>query len=84
MKYRVYILYSEQLDRYYIGHTGEHLEERLRRHLSNHSGFTSKAKDWVVKYSEDYTTKGEAYAQEMQIKKKKSKLYIQKLISSAG
>ena len=27
-------------DQYYIGHTGEKIEERIRKHLSNHCGFT--------------------------------------------
>jgi putative endonuclease len=40
-----YILYSKELNQYYIGHTSESLEERLRKHLSNHTGFTAKAKD---------------------------------------
>jgi putative endonuclease len=28
------------------------VNQRLRRHLSDHKGFTAKAKDWVVVYSE--------------------------------
>ncbi|MGE8553535.1 MAG: GIY-YIG nuclease family protein [Chryseobacterium jejuense] len=40
-----YILYSESLEKYYIGHSCDDLQERLRKHLSNHKGFTSKAKD---------------------------------------
>ena len=38
--YIVYILYSMNADQYYIGHTGEKIEERIRKHLSNHDGFT--------------------------------------------
>ena len=84
MKYLVYILYSVELDRYYIGHTGEPIAERLRKHLSNHSGYTSKAKDWTLMLTEEYASKVQAYAREREIKRKKSKKYIQKLISSAG
>ncbi len=84
MKYLVYILYSEELGQYYIGHTGETMTERLRKHLSNHSGHTNKAKDWTLKYTEELPSKKEAYTRELEIKKKKSKIYIQKLISSAG
>ncbi|MCB9019399.1 MAG: GIY-YIG nuclease family protein [Chitinophagales bacterium] len=39
-----YILYSKDLDRYYIGHTCDQIEERLRKHLSNHKGFTAMTK----------------------------------------
>jgi putative endonuclease len=41
----VYLLFSETLDKFYIGHTEMLPEERLRKHLTNHGGFTSKAKD---------------------------------------
>ena len=80
--YHLYILYSTILDRFYIGHTGETLEERLRKHLSNHAGFTSKAKDWVVVHSEIYETKAEAYKRERQIKSWKSKKKIREMISA--
>ena len=83
MSYLVYILYSKELDRFYIGHTGEPMEERLRKHLSAHAGYTSKAKDWILKYSEVHFSKKDAYARELFIKRKKSKQFIQKLFSSA-
>lgn len=75
-----YILYSKALNQYYIGHTSEKLEERLRKHLSNHSGFTSKAKDWMIIYFEEFETKAKAYNRELEVKKWKSKIKIQKLI----
>lgn len=77
--YYTYILYSKDLDKFYVGHTGEDLEERLRKHLSNHDGFTAKAKDWVIVYSENFITKEEAYRREREIKSWKSKSRIQKL-----
>ena len=48
------------MDRFYIGHTGEPMDERLRKHLANHSGFASKAKEWLVKYIEELGSKGAA------------------------
>ncbi|MDP2687623.1 MAG: GIY-YIG nuclease family protein [Aequorivita sp.] len=84
MEYLVYILYSHELDRYYIGHTAAPIAERLKRHLSNHSGYTSKTKDWVLIYTEGYHSKKEAYARELDIKGKKSRKYIENFISSAG
>ncbi len=48
----IYILYSEEVGQYYIGYTSESLQERLRIHLSHHSEFTSKTKDWLVVYYE--------------------------------
>ena len=48
-------------DQYYIGHTGEKIEERIRKHLSNHKGFTSHFKVCQLKYKESFETKSEAY-----------------------
>ena len=64
--YYFYILYSDKLDKYYIGHTSD-LQERLRRHNSNHKGFTGKGNDWVVVYTEIYTSKKLAYAREREV-----------------
>ena len=80
--YTVYILYSLSADRFYIGHTGESLNERIRNHLSNHHGFTAKAKDWELVHFENYESKSEAYAREIEIKNWKSKTRIKKLIDS--
>ena len=55
-KFYVYILHSKLLDRYYIGSTQD-ITKRLEKHLSNHKGYTSRAKDWVVVYSESHLTK---------------------------
>ena len=80
--FKCYILYSQTLDRYYIGHTGEILEERLRKHLSNHKGFTAKTKDWIIVYFENFDEKPSAYQRELQIKSWKSKIKIKKLIDA--
>ncbi len=76
----VYILYSTNLDKFYIGHTTESMEERLRKNLSSHHGFTSKSKDWICVYQELYNSKSEAYQREVQIKKCKSRKRIIELI----
>jgi predicted GIY-YIG superfamily endonuclease len=47
MGFHFYILRSETLQKYYLGHTGDTLEERLRKHNSNHKGFTGRADDWT-------------------------------------
>ncbi|WP_422348949.1 GIY-YIG nuclease family protein [Flagellimonas sp.] len=82
MKYWVYILYSGHLDKYYVGSTQD-IEGRLQRHLAAHKGFTSHAKDWVLKYQEPFGTKSEAVKREFQIKKWKSRAMIERLISQS-
>ncbi len=81
--YTVYILYSIAADKYYVGHTGEDIQERIRKHLSNHKGFTSLFKDWQLMYTETFETKSEAYQRELEIKSWKSKKRIGKLISAS-
>ena len=70
MKFYVYILYSRHLGNYYIGSTSD-VENRLKKHLSNHKGYTSKAKDWIVAYKEEFQTKSEALFRERKIKNEK-------------
>jgi putative endonuclease len=74
----VYILFSQSLNKYYIGFTSD-LKDRLRKHNSNHKGFTGTRSDWIVKYTEKFETKIEALNREKQIKNWKSRLMIEKL-----
>ena len=78
-----YILFSERLNKFYIGHTDSSVEERLQKHLSNHDGFTSKAKDWQIVFSKEFEDKSAAFAFERKIKNWKSRAAIEKLISGA-
>ncbi len=83
MPFTVYIIYSPSLDQYYIGHT-ENIVNRLFRHNNSGSKATKKANDWRLVYTEVFDTKAEAYGREMEIKKRKSRKYIETLIHSAG
>ncbi|MEY5047552.1 MAG: hypothetical protein RLZZ175_911 [Bacteroidota bacterium] len=80
--YFFYILYSTSNDKYYVGHTSN-LVERLRKHNSNHKGFTGNINDWKVVYSEQYSSKSEAFAREREVKAWKSRKRIIAL-SSVG
>ncbi len=75
-----YILYSKTKNTYYIGFTGDSIEERLRRHNSQHKGFTGSVSDWAVKYKESFGSKNEAQSREQQVKKWKSRKKIEALI----
>ncbi len=79
----VYIIYSPELDQFYIGQS-QNLEDRLFRHNNSGSKSTKKAKDWVLKYTETFLTRSEVVQRETQIKKMKSRSYIESLVSSAG
>ena len=77
-----YILYSEKIDRYYVGYTDD-LQIRLTRHNSGWGKYTKRGIPWKLVYHETFITKSEAIARESKIKKKKSRKYIKYLISIA-
>jgi putative endonuclease len=76
-----YIIYSEKLDRYYIGYT-DNLSWRLERHNQGWGRFTKAGIPWELVYFEKYQTKQEALKRERKIKFKKSRKYIENLILS--
>ena len=80
----VYILFSAKRNGYYVGYTCDNLTKRIQTHNSNHKGFTGKTGDWKLVYSENFNDKELAKQRESQIKKWKSRVMIEKLISSAG
>ena len=82
MPYTVYIIYSSTADKFYIGFTGDEVEERLRKHNSNHKGFTGRFKDWQIVYTEIFTTKQDAMLREKEIKSWKSRSKIQNLVTA--
>ena len=80
MLYTVYILFSPLKNKYYIGFTGDNIDERLRKHNSNHKGFTGNCSDWKIVYQEKFTEKQQANKRENEIKNWKSRTRIEKLI----
>jgi len=75
-----YILYSGKLNKYYIG-SCINLERRLYEHNIGHSKFTSSGIPWKVVYIEEYETAGLARNREKEIKRMKSRKFIEDLIS---
>ena len=75
----IYIIYSKKVDRYYVGQT-ENVEERLISHSEGISKYTSISDDWKLVYTELFETRNESIHRENEIKKKKSRKYIEWLI----
>jgi putative endonuclease len=74
-----YILFSEKLNKYYIGACTD-LERRICEHNTGHSKFTSRGTPWMLKYQEEFNDLALAKKREMEIKKRKSRKYIESLI----
>ncbi|RZK12178.1 MAG: GIY-YIG nuclease family protein, partial [Flavobacterium sp.] len=72
-------IFSEKVNKYYVGQT-ENIEERLKSHSKGISRFTSISDDWKLVYTESFDSRNEAIRRESQIKKKKSRKYIEILI----
>jgi putative endonuclease len=78
-----YIIYSANLDKYYYG-SAEDLTDRIKKHNTNHSGFTGPSNDWVLKYKESFPTKSQAYKREFEVKKWKSRRRVERLIQTGS
>ena len=76
-----YIIYSENLDRYYIGESLDS-EHRLNQHNTHYfkKNFTKAASDWILKLNYETSTKEEAFTLERFVKRMKSKKFIEKII----
>jgi putative endonuclease len=77
----VYIIYSEKLDRFYIGTTND-FERRYTEHNSHHfnDSFTSRGIPWGKYLVIEGLKSDQAYKIETHIKNMKSKTYIKNLI----
>ena len=76
-----YILYSQKLDKFYIGYTQDSTENRLDKHNQSSYGskYTSITNDWEMYLSIQCQTVSQARKIELHIKKAKSKVYISNL-----
>ena len=83
MPHYVYILYSASHDRHYIGSTSN-IEERLKRHNAGATTSTKPGRPWDVVYTEEFNLKSEALKRESQIKRQKSRMYIEALIGGSA
>ncbi|WP_337866179.1 GIY-YIG nuclease family protein [Ignavibacterium sp.] len=89
MKYFVYILYSENYKKTYVGFTNN-LERRLKEHNAGRSKYTKRYSPWRLVYSEEFQNEIEARLKEKYFKSAAGRRKIKKLLlnicpgSSAG
>jgi putative endonuclease len=82
MPHFIYILYSQSRDRYYIGSCAN-VEQRLIRHNAGATLSTKSGRPWLVVYTETYPTKTDALKREINLKKMKSRVYIEEIIKKS-
>jgi putative endonuclease len=78
MAYYFYVLQSETTGSFYTGHT-ENLQKRVFEHNNRRTISTKNRGPWVLFYSEEYLTRAEAAKREREVKRMKSRGYIQAL-----
>ncbi len=77
----VYILYSEKLDRFYVGYS-ENPELRLtERHNMGRVKSTKNGIPYILKAKKSFTSELEAIREERRIKSMKSRKYILELLA---
>ena len=81
MKHYVYIIYSENFDKYYKGYT-THPQLRLQEHNDGLSRYTKHFTPWKLVFLQSFETKTEALIRERKLKKY-SKEQIKDLANSS-
>jgi putative endonuclease len=75
----VYILYSEKCDRFYVGFSAD-VTARLNRHNAGLVKATRNCRPYLLAASKEFPTEKEARAEEIKIKRQKSRTYLLNLI----
>jgi|TARA_B100001971_G_C18185330_1_gene535241 putative endonuclease len=82
MSYFTYIIQSLKTGKYYTG-SSENPEKRLQQHNWSRTPSTRTGIPWKLVYFEEFKTRSKAVKREYEIKKKKSRKYIDYLISNS-
>ena len=82
MSFHLYILYSEQYDRFYVGQTNQ-LDKRIERHNNGFVRSTKSYRPWKLVYTEAFANRSEAVKRESEIKRWNSKIKIKKLVDAS-
>jgi putative endonuclease len=72
MSHYVYILESEENERYYVGRS-KNPERRVDHHNTTSTGFTSRYRPWALVFQQEFDSKEEAVSAEQLIKGWKSR-----------
>jgi putative endonuclease len=78
----VYILYSADFDKYYIGQTND-IKKRLSRHNNGSVKSTKPYQPWLLAYTEKFNIRAEAMNREKYLKSLKSKKALKELVEAS-
>ncbi|MBA4311699.1 MAG: endonuclease [Chlorobiaceae bacterium] len=80
MKYYVYLLFSKEFNRTYVGQT-QNLENRLDYHNSGKVRSTKHHRPWIILYDEEFRSRSEAMKREKWFKSSVGRKFIRELLS---
>lgn len=75
MSFHVYVIYSEEFDKIYIG-MSSNLEKRIFAHNHLPKGWTKRFRPWNLVYSEGFDEKTEALKREKELKSHQGREFI--------
>jgi len=75
--YFIYVLWSNKIQKRYIG-SSENVQERLVKHNSGLSNFTSRGIPWILIHKEIFNTKSEALKREKFLKSGAGRAWLDK------
>jgi len=75
MNFQVYVIYSEDFDKIYIGMTSS-LEKRIYAHNNLPKGWTKSFRPWRLVYTEEFEEKTQALSREKELKSHQGRDFI--------
>lgn len=79
MEFAVYILYSKNFDKTYVGFTTSIIQRFYSHNFLAKNGYTLQFRPWTVVYLEFYQTKSEALSRKKRLKSGIGREYIKDL-----
>jgi putative endonuclease len=79
VNYWLYILYSERVDRYYVG-ISRNVAQRLHYHNTAPKGWTIRGRPWRLMYSRKFADRITAQRSERFLKAQKSREVIERVV----
>ena len=73
--YSVYIIYSENIDKFYVGQTQD-FSQRIERHNGGMVTSTKKTNDWKLIWKTEVNSRSEALILERKIKNKGARRFL--------
>ena len=82
--YKVYVLYSKEFNKIYIGFTSD-LEDRFLSHNEMATkGYTLKYRPWEIAFFEEFETKSAVMKREKELKTSRGRVFVWEKIKELG